>query len=58
MSRYRVAVLGIAGLFGVVGCGATDAAPPVSEEEFRVSLLPGAADLPPGAVVERLPRED
>ncbi|NKS48201.1 hypothetical protein [Prescottella equi] len=58
MSRYRVAVLGIAGLFGVVGCGATDAAPPVSGEEFRVSLLPGAADLPPGAVVERLPRED
>ncbi len=34
MSRYRVAVLGIAGLFGVVGCGATDAALPVSGRNF------------------------
>ncbi|MCA1005401.1 hypothetical protein LCL87_06715 [Rhodococcus hoagii] len=58
MSRYRVAVLGIVGLSSIAGCGTTDASPPTSGPEFRTSLLPDASELPTGAVVEQLPRED
>ncbi|PTR24891.1 hypothetical protein C8K36_107147 [Rhodococcus sp. OK519] len=58
MSRYRLVVVGIVGLLSVVACGSAESAPPTDPAAFRASLLPGASELPVGAVTEPLPGEE
>ncbi|WP_241566217.1 hypothetical protein [Prescottella agglutinans] len=59
MSRNWAAALAAAGLLGAAACGTTTVTDTIADPAVaRASLLPDASELPPGAVVERLDRED